>query len=157
MVSSSSLMSLPLLLDGKLALLPSMRRCLQCCCNGNCCSCHNGVIAVVNAQACFSCCQANVVALAACHQAGAVTHIAMALLPSMRRVFCRCPNCNFHLNDNCIVANVNSQTSLPLLRRCHCSRTNGTVALDPQRCCCPHCNGIIAVLKLVALPCFSLH
>ncbi len=29
-------------------------------------------------------------------------------------------------------------------------------ALDPQWCCSPHCDGIVAVLKLPSLPCFSL-
>jgi hypothetical protein len=33
-----------------MVLLPSICRCLCFCYNGNCCSCHNGVLAVVNAQ-----------------------------------------------------------------------------------------------------------
>jgi hypothetical protein len=34
-----------------MVLLPLMRRHLCCCCVGNCCSCHNGAVAVVDAQA----------------------------------------------------------------------------------------------------------
>ncbi len=44
-------------------------------------------IAIVDAQVCLRRYQASVVALATCCQAGVVTHIAMALLPSMCRVF----------------------------------------------------------------------
>ena len=34
-----------------MVLLPSMHRHLDRCCNGDCCSCHGGVVAVVDAQA----------------------------------------------------------------------------------------------------------
>jgi hypothetical protein len=34
-----------------MVLLPLMRRRLCCCCIGNCCSCHDGIVAVVDAQA----------------------------------------------------------------------------------------------------------
>ncbi len=84
---TSSLMSSPLWLVGKLALPPLMRRHLCCCRNDNCCSCHDGLIAVVDAQAFLRRCQASVVTTAACHQAGGITHVLMGLLPSMCRVF----------------------------------------------------------------------
>jgi hypothetical protein len=58
----SSWMLLPLSLAVKLASLPSMRRCLLHCSNGDCCSRHNGIVAVVNAQACL--CHCDLVALA---------------------------------------------------------------------------------------------
>ncbi len=73
-------------------------------------------------------------------------HQCAGFLPLLLLQFCP--------NDNGIVAVVNAQTSLLLLRWCHHPRNNGIVALDPQRPCCPHCNGIIAVLKLASLPCF---
>jgi hypothetical protein len=87
MASSSSLMSSPSWLVGKLALPPLMRRRLCRCCYGDCCSHHDGVIAAVDAQVCLRHCQASIVALTACCQAGSVTHVLMVLLPSMRRVF----------------------------------------------------------------------
>jgi hypothetical protein len=34
-----------------MALLPSMHRCLHRCCNGDCQSCHNGIVALVVVQA----------------------------------------------------------------------------------------------------------
>ncbi len=34
-----------------MALLPLMHRRLCCCCNGDCCSCHDGIVAIVNEQA----------------------------------------------------------------------------------------------------------
>jgi hypothetical protein len=43
-----------------------------------------------------------------------------------------------------------------LSRWCHCHCNNGVVALDLQRRCCPYCEGVVAVPKLVSLPCFSL-
>jgi hypothetical protein len=70
--------------------------------------------------------------------------------------FCHCCACNFCPNDNGIVAVVNAQTSLLLLRRCCLPRNNGIVALDPQWHCCPYCDGVVAVLKLASLPCFLL-
>jgi hypothetical protein len=35
------------------------------------------------------------------------------------------------------------------------SSFNGTITLDPQWYCCPYCNGIVAILKLVSLPSLS--
>jgi hypothetical protein len=61
----------------------------------------------------------------------------------------------FFPNDDGIVTVVDAQTSLPLSRCCHLPRNNGIVALDPQWHCCPHCNGVVAVLKLASLPNFS--
>ncbi len=70
--------------------------------------------------------------------------------------FCHCCDCNFFPNDDGIVAIINAQMSLPLSRWCRLPCNNGIVALDPQWCCCPHCDGITAVLKLLLLPFFSL-
>jgi hypothetical protein len=82
-------MSSPLWLVGKLTLPPSMRRHLCRCRNGNCCSRHDGVITVVDAQA-FS-----VVVKLALSPLPLVIKLVvsptfqflMALLPLMRRVF----------------------------------------------------------------------
>jgi hypothetical protein len=91
----------------KLASLPSLQwHCLHHRCHHphcllaswhQCCLCASifaavtmaifGIIAIVNAQACLSHCQASIITLVACCQASVVTHIAMALVPSMRRVF----------------------------------------------------------------------
>jgi hypothetical protein len=121
-------MSLPFLLVGKLASLPSMRRHLGHCCDGNCCSCHNGLITVVDAQVCLRHCQASVIALVACCQADIVTHIAMALLPLMRRVFA--------VVVIAIVA-LMAMALLPLLmRKCPC--------------CCQE--SVVALIKMVPLP-----
>jgi hypothetical protein len=46
--------------------------------------------------------------------------------------FCHCRNFNFCPNDNGIIANVDAQTSLSLLRWWGCPWNNGIVALDPQ-------------------------
>jgi hypothetical protein len=138
MVSLSSSMSLPLWLVGKLASPPSMRRHLCRCCNGNYCSRHNGVVAVVDAQACLCRCPASVVTLAACRQAGGITHISIVLLPSMRRVFAV---------DTIAIFALITIASLPLpmhRRPCHCG--DGVFALVTMACpwipgfpalCCP--------------------
>ncbi len=34
----------------------------------------------------------------------------------------------------------------------HLPCNNGIIALDPRRCCCPHCDCIVAILKLASLP-----
>ncbi len=65
------------------------------------------------------------------------------------RYHCHC-NCRPH--DDGVVAVVDAQASLPLSRWCHLPHNNGLVALDPRRCCCPRCDCIIAVLKLVSSP-----
>jgi hypothetical protein len=36
------------------------------CCDGNCCSCHDGIIAVVDAQACIRHSRASILTLVAC-------------------------------------------------------------------------------------------
>ncbi len=106
-------------------------------------------------------CQAGVIALVACHQAGVVALIVMVSLPSMRRHLCCCYNCNCCPHDNGTIALVDAQGSLPLLSWCHCPCNNGIVALDLLWHCCPYCNGIVAVLNLALFPllqwCHSHH
>ncbi len=106
---------------------------------------------------CLHHCQTRIVALVACCQAGVVSLVVMALLPSMRRRLCHCRDCYCCPHDNCIVAIVDAQASLPLLSWRCCPRNNGIIALDLWWCCCSHCNGIIAVLKLVLLPLLQWH
>ncbi len=156
MGSLSSLMSLPLLLTGKLALLPLMRRPLCQCCDGNCCSCHHGVVTIVNAQASSPllnqrCCPCCLLSSWSCPPRcnGVVAVNAQG--------FCCCCHCNCCPHDAGIVTIVDAQMSLPLLRWCHCPCINGIVALDPQHCCCPCCNGIIAIFKLALLPSSQWH
>jgi hypothetical protein len=99
------------------------------------------------------CCQASLITLIACCQAGVVALVVMALLPLMRRHCCCCCNCNCCPLDNGIVAIVNAQASLLLLRWHCCPCNNGVVALDPQWRCCPCLDGIVPLLKLACCPC----
>ncbi len=143
MVLSSSLMSLLLLLVGKLALPLSMRRRICQCRDGKCCSCHNGVIAVIDAQACLYHCQASAVALATCRQAGVVTHVAVALLPLMRKVFAIVAIAIFALMT-IVVA--------PLLMHrhpCHCK--DGVVSLVTMALLPLICNGVVAFIVMASL------
>jgi hypothetical protein len=58
--------------------------------------------------------QASIIALAACHQAGIVALVVMALSLLMRRCLHNCCDGNFCSHHNGIVAFVNAQASLPL-------------------------------------------
>ncbi len=147
-------MSPPLSLVGKLALLSSMRRGLCHCCNGNCCSCHNGVIAVVDAQACLCHCQASIVALATCCQAGVVTHVAMA--PSMRRIFAIVVIAIFVL----MIAIFVLMTMALLLVSMHirpCSCQDGVVTLVTMALLPLILNGVVTLIAMVLLLSSSWH
>jgi hypothetical protein len=143
MVSSSSLMPLPSLLVGKLALPPLMRRRICRCRNGKCCYCHDGVIALVDAQACLRRCQASAVALTTFRQADVITHVAMALLPSMCRVFTIVTIAFFPLM---------TMVLLPLLMHrhpCHCR--DGVVSLVTMASLPLIRNGVVALIAMASL------
>jgi hypothetical protein len=140
-------MSSPLLLVVKLASLLLMRRHLCHCCNDDCRSHHNGI---VDAQASLL--------------LSSLLHCPHRLSLSWPHCPCHngvvvyhCCDCNGCPHDNCVVAVVNAQVSLPLLRWRCCPHNNGIVALDPRWCCCPCCDGIIAILKLGLLPSLQWH
>ncbi len=149
MVSLSSSMSLLSLLVNKLALPPLMRRCLCHCCDGKCCSCHNGIIAIVDAQMCLCCCQASVVALATCHRAGVVTHVVMVLLPLMRRVFV--------IVTISIFALMKLASFLLSMHRYPCRCLDGVVSLVTMALLPLICNGIVALIAMASLLSSSWH
>jgi hypothetical protein len=70
----------------------------------------------------------------------------------MCRHLCRRRHCDCCPHDDGVIAVVNAQASLPLSRWCRLPRNNGIIAIDPQRCCCPRRDCIVAVLKLESLP-----
>jgi hypothetical protein len=156
MASLSSSMLLPSLLVIKLLLLLSMQRHLCHCCDGNCCSCHDGIVAIVDAQACLCGCWASIIALVACCWAGIVALIVMALLLSMCRVFA--------VVAIAIDALMTMASLLLSMSRhpYHCqdsvvTQNNGVTTLDPQWQCCPCCDGIVAILKLTLFPLLQWH
>jgi hypothetical protein len=126
-----------------IALLPSMRRHLCHCRNGNCYSCQDGVFAVIDAR-CLCPCLAGVFALITCCWACVVSLIVMALLLLMhrhlpllqlqllpswqwRRSFPWCADIitlvtQASLPSLCLCCAVNLQASLPLLSWCVLSR-----------------------------------
>jgi hypothetical protein len=142
-------MSFPLLLVGKLASLLLMRRHLCRCCNGNCCSCRNGVITVVDARTCLHHCQASVVALAACCEAGVITHVAMVLLPSMCRVFAIVAIAIFVLMMMALL--------LLSMHRCPCHCRDGVIALVTMALLPLIRNGVVALIAMVSLLSSSWH
>jgi hypothetical protein len=149
MVTSSSSMSSPLLLIGKLALPTSMRRCICRCRDGKCCSCHNGIIAVVDAQACLRHFRASVVALVTCHKAGVVTHVSMALLPSMCRVFAIVLIAIFALMTVAL---------MPLsMHRRPCRCLDGVISLITMASLPLIYNGVVALIAMASLLSSSWH
>ncbi len=142
-------MSLPSPLVSKLALPPLMRRCLCYCCNGNCCTLHYGLTAVVDAQVCLRHCQASIVTLTTCCQAGVITHIAMALLPLMCRVLAIVMIAIFSLMTMAL---------LPLLMHRHpCQCQDGIVALITMALLPLICNGVVALIAMASLLSSSWH
>ncbi len=114
-------------------------------------------------------CQTSIIALVPCCQAGVVTHILMALLPSMHRCLCHHCHCNCPAHDDSVVAVVHAQASLPLSNCCHCPLTmpllplihDFVVALvmmasmlSSNWCYCPCCNGVIIIIDVIA---FAAH
>jgi hypothetical protein len=126
-------------------------------------------------------CQASIVALIACCQAGDVALVMMALLLLMRRHICHCCNCSCRPHDNGAVTVVDAQGSLPLMRWHCCPCNNGIVALitmvllslihnglvvlammellpSSSWCHCPHCNGVVVIMDAqVSLPSLQWH
>jgi hypothetical protein len=80
---------------------------------------------------CLRHCQASVIALVACCQAGIVALVVMALLLLMHRHLCRCCDCDCSPYDSGIFAIVNMTVSLPLSSWRCCPHNNGAIALDP--------------------------
>jgi hypothetical protein len=84
----------------------------------HCCLCWDGVVTVLKLVLLPSLqwhvMIINVVTLVACHQAGIIAFVMMALLPSMRRPLCHCHDGNCCSCHDGIVAVVNVQASLPL-------------------------------------------
>ncbi len=135
-------MLLPSLLVGKLASLPSTRRHLCSCCNDNSCSHHDGIVAIVDAQACLQHCQASVVALVTCGQAGVFSHVTMTLLPSMHRVF---------VVVTIVIVALMMMASLPVLMcRCPCHRQNGVVTLGTMALLPLILNSIVTLVAMVS-------
>ncbi len=63
---------------------------------------------------------------------------------------------HFIPNEDGIIAIVNAQMPLPLSRWCRLPLNNDIITHGPQWRCFPHCGGVVAILKLAWLPCFSL-
>ncbi len=117
---------------------------LASCCNGNCCSCHNDVIAIVNVQACLCRCQASVVTVNACCQAGIITHIVMVWGPLMCRVFA--------VVTIAIVALMMMALLQLSMYRCLCYHQDGVVVLVTMALLPLICNGNVSLIAMALLP-----
>ncbi len=102
-------------------------------------------------------CQASIIALVACCQAGIVVIVVMTSLSSMRRHLCHYCDCNCCPHDNGIAPVVDAQAFLLSFTWCCCPRNNCVVAFDLQPHCFPLHNGVVAVLKLTSSPLLRWH